>query len=244
MKTFEERKAEVFRRSEKRIQSRRRRRNRILAFCIPLCLMLTVWSVSLFPPDSAANPGGNHAGDWHSNSATNSGAMNGTVPNQDLSCNDYLDKVNPNNNPTDTADSFSFSLVWGCYGISSYDSETGQLIKTTHATTPADYVTTYHLTKAQKQQIFNLIKDLNVTAYPSIYNPHPNGLISKPSMTLILSVKMGSINKTITAADIALTYESRDSEGQRFLTVCKAIQDILTATDEWNALPEYEYFYD
>ena len=163
MKTFEERKAEVFRRSKERIHIRRKRRNCILAFCIPLCLMLTIWSVSLFPasPDSATNIGGNHAGDWNSNSAANNGAMNGIESDQNIGRNDYLDKVNPNNTPTDTADNFSFSLVWGCYGISSYDSETGQLIKTTHATTPADYITTYHLTKAQKQQIFNLINKVH-----------------------------------------------------------------------------------
>ncbi len=29
---------------------------------------------------------------------------------------------------------FSFSLTWGCYGISSYDSRTGKLVKTTDAT--------------------------------------------------------------------------------------------------------------
>ena len=49
MKNFEERKAEVFRRSENRIKERKRNRNRILALCIPLCLILTVWSVMILP---------------------------------------------------------------------------------------------------------------------------------------------------------------------------------------------------
>ncbi len=49
MRNFEERKAEVFRRSESRIKARKRKRNRILALCIPLCLMLTICSVTILP---------------------------------------------------------------------------------------------------------------------------------------------------------------------------------------------------
>lgn len=49
MRNFEERKAEVFRRSEKRIKERKRNRIRILAMCIPLCLILTVCSVMFLP---------------------------------------------------------------------------------------------------------------------------------------------------------------------------------------------------
>lgn len=49
MRNFEERKAEVFRRSENRIKERKRNRNRILAMCIPLCLVLTIFSVVMIP---------------------------------------------------------------------------------------------------------------------------------------------------------------------------------------------------
>lgn len=44
MRSYEERKAEVFRRSENRIKAHRRRRSCILALCIPLCLGVTMWS--------------------------------------------------------------------------------------------------------------------------------------------------------------------------------------------------------
>ena len=229
MRNFEQRKAGVFRRSEERIHTRRKRRNCILAFCIPLCLILTVCSVAIFPAGSGSvtYTNQNYAGDWVGSAGNHDGISGNT----------------PGNGPVDTVDNFSFSFVWDCRGTSSYDSETGKLIKTTDATNPEDYVTTYHLTAEQKQQIFDLIKDLNVMAYPDVYDPHGGGLASSPSMTLVLSVKIGSAEKTITAADIALTYESEDSKGQKFLSVCKAIEDILTATDEWNALPEYEFFY-
>ena len=76
MRNFEERKAEVFRRSENRIKERKRNRNRILALCVPLCLILTVMSVTMLPSmlsigdkNSAADELGNMAG------ATENGAV-------------------------------------------------------------------------------------------------------------------------------------------------------------------------
>lgn len=139
---------------------------------------------------------------------------------------------------------FSFSLTWGCYGISSYDSATGKLVKTKDATHPEDYITTYQLSEEELEQIYELIRELDIESYPDEYDPHPNGLASDPSMTLILSVHTDELDKTVTAEDIAITYESKNIKGQRFLSVCKSIRDILIATDEWEALPEYEFFYD
>ncbi len=49
MRSFEERKAEIFRRSEERIRERKRNRNRILSFCIPVCLILCIWSAFTLP---------------------------------------------------------------------------------------------------------------------------------------------------------------------------------------------------
>ena len=63
MRNFEERKAEVFRRSENRIKERKRNRNRILAMCIPLCLVITVWSIMILPAMLPANKSNNSAGE-------------------------------------------------------------------------------------------------------------------------------------------------------------------------------------
>lgn len=49
MREINECTAEVFRRSENRIEERKRNRNRILAFCFPLCLILTVISITILP---------------------------------------------------------------------------------------------------------------------------------------------------------------------------------------------------
>ena len=63
MREINECTAEVFRRSEKRINERKRNRNRILAFCVPLCLIVTVWSIMILPAMMPANKSNNSAGE-------------------------------------------------------------------------------------------------------------------------------------------------------------------------------------
>ncbi len=233
MREINECTAEVFRRSENRIKERKRNRNRILAMCIPLCLIITIFSVTMLPGmlpvgmDSAPE-GGNHFGD------------SGDPGNNIQDGNDDMDgAVN-----TDVPDNLSFSLTWNTYGISSYDSATGKLVKTSDATNPEDYITTLELDGQQLFAIWELLWELDIETYPDEYDPHGGGLSSDPSMTLILTLRDGDKVKTVRAEDIALTYESNDPKGQKFLDTCKGIRDILTATEEWKALPEYEFFYD
>lgn len=141
----------------------------------------------------------------------------------------------------DVPDDFSFSLTWNCFGVSSYDSESGKLVKTTDATHPEDFVTYHELTEEEKERIYRWILLLNVNSYPYVYDPG-NGL-SDPSMTLILTIRMGDSVKTIEAKDIALSYRSENPKGQLFLGICRIIHDMLETTEEWQALPPYEYIY-
>ena len=233
MREINECTAEVFRRSENRIKERKRNRNRILAMCIPLCLIITIFSVTMLPGmlpvgmDSAPEDG-NHfgdSGDPGNNKEDGNGDMDGAVN-------------------TDVPDNLSFSLTWNTYGISSYDSATGKLVKTTDATNPEDYITTLQLDGQQLFAIWELLWELDIETYPDEYNPHGNGLASSPSMTLILTLREGDKVKTVRAENIALSYESDDPKGQKFLDTCKGIRDILTATEEWKALPDYEFLYD
>ena len=137
---------------------------------------------------------------------------------------------------------FSFSLTWGTFGISSYDSETGNLVKTKNAPNPAEYITTYHLTTEEKMQIREILIDLDILSYPDVYNP-TEGNGSSPSQMLILNVRSETVNHTITAVDVAYS-EGTSPRGQKFMDACKRIGDILMATDEWKALPDYPYLYD
>jgi len=237
MRELNECKAEVFRRSDNRIKERRRNRNRILAMCIPLCLVLTIFSVMMLPGMLPAGMDKAPEVDGLSGNAT-SGDRGDQGNNKEDGNGDMDGAVN-----TDVPDNLSFSLTWNTYGISSYDSATGKLVKTTDATNPEDYVTTLELDGTQLFEIWELLWELDIETYPDEYNPH-GGLASSPSMTLILTLREGDKVKTVRAEDIALSYESDDPKGQKFLDTCKAIRDILTATEEWKALPEYEFFYD
>lgn len=49
MRSLEDCKAEVFRRSEERIKERKRNRNRVLVCCIPLCLLLVAGGIYICP---------------------------------------------------------------------------------------------------------------------------------------------------------------------------------------------------
>ena len=139
-------------------------------------------------------------------------------------------------------DDFSFALTWNVFGISSYDSHTGKLVKTTDATNPDDYVTYYQLTDAEMEYVYGLILSLDVYSYPDIYDPG-NGQ-SDPSATLILTVRVDDEEKTIKAEHISLFYVSGNEKGQLFLDTCRAISNLLTSTDEWKALPDYENLYE
>jgi hypothetical protein len=142
----------------------------------------------------------------------------------------------------DSADDFSFALTWNVYGISSYDSLTGRLVKTTDATNPDDYVTYCELPEEDLGRIRELIEKLDPDSYPDRYDPG-NGC-SEPSATLILTVRYGERTKTISAEDISLLYQADNEKGQLFLDTCEEISGILTGTPEWQALPEFERLYD
>ena len=144
---------------------------------------------------------------------------------------------------TQIPEDFSFALTWGVYGISSYDSKTGKLVKTKDATDPEDYVTQLELSEETLEEIYEMIRKLKPDSYPDEYDPDPNRS-SDPSADLILTVRTGDDVKTITAKEVSLTYETRSIKGKRYIKTCRAISDILTSTEEWKALPDYEFFYD
>ena len=136
---------------------------------------------------------------------------------------------------------FDFSLTWGTFGISSYDSKTGKLVKTKDAPNVEDFTTTYFLTPREKLKVYKTVRELNMTSYPEEYNPTA-GIGSDPYQTLVLSVEINATNMKITANEVALG-DATSEKGQRFMDACKTISDILKNTDEWKALPDYPYLY-
>ncbi len=140
-------------------------------------------------------------------------------------------------------DDFSFSLTWNCYGISSYDSLSGKLVKTTDSTHPADYVTEYFLTEEEKEEIRALVLAMDPDAYPDEYDPM-GGLASMPSRDVILTVRLAGRVKTIACRNISLGNDPKDEAAARFLALHDRIVEILTSTEVWKALPDWEFLYE
>ena len=143
----------------------------------------------------------------------------------------------------------SFALTFGTYGISSYDSASGRLVKTTDATNPDDYVTELFLGTKELTEICDMLLALNIESYPEVYDPindpdSDDWMMSEPSRKLILTVRLGNMTKTVTCPDVAYTNTGYDEKSQAFLDVCAKIQEIVTSTDEWKALHDYEVLYE
>ena len=149
------------------------------------------------------------------------------------------EKILPDERPED----FSFSLIWGAYGTSSYDSRTGKLVKTTDATHPEDYVTYLHLSDEMLDYFYRLLRDLDVEDYPDEYDPDPHTMC-EPSSALSVTVRAGGKSKTVKVDDMAASRIAYIGKSKRYIEICSLIRDSLMETEEWKSLPEYEFFYD
>ena len=137
---------------------------------------------------------------------------------------------------------FSFALTWNTYGISSYDSLTGELIKTDDAPNPEDFTATCYLSEKTMREIYEYFRTINFDAFPDVYEPCEG--ISEPHITLVLTVRYGENVKTITANYVSYDFVGKDGSATTFLNTCKFLQEILEGTDEWQAFPDYPYLYD
>lgn len=148
------------------------------------------------------------------------------------------EKTLPKEMPSD----FSFSLVWGIYGISSYDSRTGKLVKTTDATHPEDYVTYLHLSDDTLDYVYGLLLDLDIDDYPDEYDPDRHTACT-PSSELTLTVRANGRTKTVNVEDMAASRLARIGKSGRYIETCDYIRKLIVASEEWQALPEYEFYY-
>lgn len=141
---------------------------------------------------------------------------------------------------------FEFTLQWNTFGISHYDSATGELIKTTDATKPEDYVTTHILTEEERHKVWEYLINLPYTSYPEEYLPNPDGGM-EPDETITLSVRTGDTEHTITTRASAF-YGIKDqgvkNGADNFMKSIRGITELLQETEEWKALPDYEFYYE
>lgn len=153
-----------------------------------------------------------------------------------------LGRLEHDPNEISTGADSSFALTFNTYGVSSYDSATGKLVKTTDATHPEDYVTEFYMSEEQISEISALIRGLDILSYPDEYQP--TAAISEPHEILILSVRVGCEEKIVKCEEVAIGAKGCDEKAQAFLDVCERIQEIIYASEEWQSLPEYERLYE
>lgn len=145
-----------------------------------------------------------------------------------------------NSLPEQMPKDFRFSITWNTDGISSYDSKTGILVKDKYSSKPEEYTTTYFLSDDELKEVYALIYELNIDSYPDEI-PYGTFAAADPSSKLILSVSTGDYSKTVIANSVG-AYEAYTIKGEKYLNVIRSIREILTNTEEWKALPDYEFY--
>lgn len=274
MRELNEYTAEVRERVEIRSRTARQQRVRMLAICVPLVLCLVVGALTLPPmlrrahtgkPERTETPDAllkaDRTGDASANGEDGTTPLTGgLLPSPGAESEQMDGSPALEDPPADGVDAalptipsdFEFRFVWGCYGISSYDSETGKLVKTTDATHPEDYVTTLVLTEQQRTEIRALLSDLVLEDYPESYDPYndPSSdtrMASEPNRDLVLTLRADGWEKTVTCRGICLGspgLRGYDEKAQAFLDACEGLTAILQGTPEWQALPDYEFYYE
>ena len=137
---------------------------------------------------------------------------------------------------------FSFYFSFGTENNMFYDSASKVLVKDQRAKHPERYTTKLAVSKAQRKQIWEKIRQMDMDSYPDRYDPNP-GSISSPSLSIELTVSYGDYSKTIQCDQIAYTFEAKDQKGRLFLQTCKDIMELLQNSKEWKKLPQYERLY-
>lgn len=150
---------------------------------------------------------------------------------------------------------FSFSIVWGVCGISSYDSKSGKLIKTKMASDAEKYTACVTLSEEELKLIYHyLCEEIDLSAYPAVYDPFnaPDAqtvFASEPSQTIVISVTANRKSYTVSCEGILLAYAADLSdcyceEAKAFMRAENHVVSLLTSLPEWQALPDYDVFYE
>lgn len=139
---------------------------------------------------------------------------------------------------------FKFSLQWGVQLDASYNSETKQLVKFTHVRErqPEDYITTY--TYPNLKDVYDSVKEMNPYTYADDYDPFAkkNHIMSNPSMHYILTIGDKSIE--IKDYPISRDLSGLSNKGKKLMALIFSVTDTIENSEEWKALPDFEYYYE
>ena len=138
---------------------------------------------------------------------------------------------------------FSFSLEWGVELDASYNSETKQLVKFTHVRErqPEDYITTY--TYPNLRDVYDDVRTIDIFSYDDEFDPFKGKqhIMTTPSMQYKLTIG----DKSIEIKDYPISRDMRGLtvKGKDLIELIFSITDTIESSDEWNNLPDFEYYY-
>ena len=158
----------------------------------------------------------------------------------------------PDNEGIELPEDFSFSIVWNTYGISSYDSASGKLVKTKDTEHIGKYTKYVKMSEEELKTVYRyLFYDIDLTAYPDEFDPFnaPGAEIiytSEPNQTVIISATANGVTNTVTCEEIAYGTPNGcySEEARQFMLAKDKIVSLITSFPEWEAFPDYEVYYD
>lgn len=207
MRELNEYKAEIFRRSKKRINKRVRIKKCVITTAATLCLFFfvcipCVMLIERTPSDSAPQ-------------TTKAPTIDG-LPES------ITDGITEMEVKMGKLEDFSFTITYMLGETLFYDSESGTLIKTLEDATQTK--TLYTLDEQEKATMFRLIGSLDVRSYPSVYEIPDGKTAHGTGISIELSVKTSLFQKTVTISDISPKYEPKDKAQKDFFRVCNQIK--------------------
>ena len=153
--------------------------------------------------------------------------------------------------PASVPEDFEFSLVWNIYGTSSYDSETGKLVKSSAEQDIENYTASLVLTDEQRAEAYAIISRLDLDAYPREYDPindpdEETKIMAAPCYTIKLSVTAGGKTKTVDCPELAFVEPEKAycDAAYDLLAAVRDLQALIVSTPEWQAFPEYTVFFE
>ncbi|MBQ7063590.1 MAG: hypothetical protein IJM90_01680 [Firmicutes bacterium] len=138
---------------------------------------------------------------------------------------------------------FSFTLTWGMNGISSYDSTSGKLVKSSIEADLEKYTTQLILDEGQRAEIYRMLKSLRLEQYPGSLDPFPDHR-SKPTTNIILTMTANGKTRSIVCHGIGLVPADQAPEGarRRLAETIESLIQFIAATPEWQSLPPYKVY--
>ncbi len=157
--------------------------------------------------------------------------------------------VSSGRSESDMPDDFSFSIIWGCYGDCSYDSESGKLVKSYASGNGGlegdDYTAFVKLSEEDLRTAYRLLFcDIDITEYPDSYDPfNPPGetaLVSMPHERLSITVRANGETKTVTCEQLSFGNidDCYSAEARDFYTSKVKLVGLIKSLPEWKELPE------